>query len=218
MAVLGINQVWPPTGPVTVLETIPAYPYVNFQGDDEVGAFFTAYNLYAQGYVNWFNSLNLPIYTQAPVSGNLLNWVGQSIYGMIRPGIQSGQAVPRQGPVNTVVVNTLWVNGWQAGTSESFQLASDDYYRRALTWQFYKGDGKIFNPRWLKRRINRFLNGIDGKDVTNDTTFDISVQYTGYKQWTITLPTSPDSLVLQAMLENGALELPIQVSWTVNVV
>ena len=218
MSILGINQNWPPEEPVTVTATIPAYPYVNFQGDDNIAAFFTAYNIYAQGYVNWFNGLNFPIYTQAPVSGALLDWVGQSIYGMLRPGLQTGQPIRNQGPVNTVVVNTLVVNGWVAGTSESFQLASDDYYRRAMTWAFYKGDGKVFNPRWLKRRINRFLNGLNGTDVVNDETFAISVQFTGYKEWTITIPTSPAALAFQAFVQNGALELPIQSSWTVVLV
>lgn len=218
MSILGINQNWPPEGPTTVLKTIPAYPYVNFQGDDNISAFFTAYNTYAQGYVDWFNALNFPIYTQAPVSGTLLDWVGQSIYGMLRPGLQTGQTIRRQGPVNTVVVNGLVVNGYVAGTDESFQLASDDYYRRALTWAFYKGDGKVFNPRWLKRRINRFLNGPNGTDVVNDETFDISAQFTGYKEWTITIPTSPAALAFQAFVNNGALELPIQTNWTVTVV
>lgn len=218
MTILGVAQTWPPEGPVTVSKTIPAYLYVNYQDDDRVGAFFVAYNLIAQGYVDWFNALNFPIYTQAPVSGTLLDWVGQCVYGMLRPGIQSGQAVSQQGPVNTVVANSLWVNGWVSGTAEAFQLASDDYYRRALTWQFYKGDGKISNPRWLKRRINRFLTGLDGKDVTNDTTFNVSVDFTGYKEWEITLPDVPASHVFKAMVENGALELPIQISWTVTIV
>lgn len=217
MAILGINQNWPPSGPVTVQKTIPAYPYVNYQNDDNIAAFFTAYNLYAQAYVDWFNNLNFPIYTQFPVAGTLLDWVGQSIYGMLRPGLQTGQTVAEQGPINSFAVNGLEVNGWVAGTSQAYQLASDDYYRRALTWAFYKGDGKVFTPRWLKRRINRFLNGADGTDVLNDETFDISVSFTGYKEWTITLPNTPAALVFQAMVRNGTLELPIQTTWTVTI-
>lgn len=217
MAVLGINQNWPPTAPVTATLTIPAYVYVDFQGDDDIAAFFTAYNAYAQGYVDFFNNLNFPIYTKGLVAGPLLDWVGKSIYGILRPGIQTGQAVRRQGPVDTVVVNTLDVNGWVHGTEQAYKLASDDYYRRAITWAFYKGDGKVFTPRWLKRRVNRFLYGLDGADVVNDETFGISVQFTGYKEWTITIPNSPAALVFQSMVRNGALELPIQTTWTVDI-
>ena len=38
-----------------------------------------------------------------------------------------------------------------------------------MTWHLYKGDGKTFNTRWLKRRVMRFLTGAG--QYTDDVTF-----------------------------------------------
>ena len=53
----------------------------------------------------------------------------------------------------------------QGFVSWSFDPAvTDDVFKRILTWHFYKGDGKNFSVRWLKRRIWRFLQGANGTD------------------------------------------------------
>lgn len=213
--VQGVSTVWPPTGPTTVLNTIPAYPYVTYQLDDNVTAFFEAYNIYAQAYVDWFNNLNLSIYTKDPISGPLLDWVAVCIYGMIRPGLPTSIGSPNEGPVNTFSVNSLDVNGFRHGLPDTYTETTDDSFRRILTWAFYKGDGKVFTPRWLKRRINRFLTGLNGTDVPNDTTFDVSVFPTGFKAWTISLPTSTYSQIFKIGVEAGVLELPFQIVWSV---
>jgi hypothetical protein len=44
-----------------------------------------------------------------------------------------------------------------------------------LTWHFLKGDGKYFNIRWLKRRVARWLLGVDGTNPNIDQTYRISV-------------------------------------------
>ncbi len=54
---------------------------------------------------------------------------------------------------------------------------SDDILKRALTWHFYKGDGKYFDVRWLKRRIMRFLQGVNGTDQGTSTTYDVNVTF-----------------------------------------
>jgi hypothetical protein len=54
---------------------------------------------------------------------------------------------------------------------------SDDVFRRCITWNFYKGDGNTFNIRWLKRRIQRFLNGVNGTAPNIDNTYGISVSF-----------------------------------------
>lgn len=209
---------WPPDGPTTVLRTIPAYPYVQYQSDDHVSAFFDAYNIYAQAYLDWFNQLDLPIYTKAPVAGTLLDWVAQGLYGIARPALPTAQGYPGEGPVNTYIVNSLTVNGYRPGLPDTFTVTNDDFFRRIITWAFYKGDGKVFSPRWLKRRINRFLTGVDGKDVVNDTTFNVSVFPTGLKAWTIELANSTESSIFKAGVERGVIELPFQVTWTVTLV
>lgn len=216
--VTGVSVPWPPSGPTSVTKTIPAYAYVQYQDDDNITAFFEAYNLYAQAYLDWFNELNLPVYTKAPVEGALLDWVAAGLYGITRPGLPTSIGTPDQGPVNTFLVNSLEVNGFRAGLPDNYTATTDDTFRRIITWAFYKGDGKTFTPTWLKRRINRFLNGVNGTDVLNDTTYDISVYPTAFKQWTIELPTSTESMIFQSAVDTGALELPFQIIWTVTLI
>jgi len=213
----GTNTPWPVTGPTSIQNTIPAYLYVQYQNDDNVAAFFTAYNQFTQAYLNWFNALNLPIYTKDPVSNSLLDWVAEGIYGISRPGLPSSIGSRKLGPVNTVTVNQIPFNGFKAGTPSTYTATSDDTFRRIITWAFYKGDGKTFTPTWLKRRINRFLNGINGTDVVNDTQYNVSVYPTGFKMWTIHLATSTEASIFQAAVKTGVIELPFQITWTVTI-
>jgi hypothetical protein len=64
---------------------LKSYPYQQYQDDPNIVAFFDAYNSIAQGYMDYVLGLNLPIYTQ--LSGPLLDWVGQGLYGFQRPTI-----------------------------------------------------------------------------------------------------------------------------------
>ena len=206
------------TGITSVQEIIRAYPYVDFQNDDNITAFFDAYNIYAQAYLDWFNALNLPIYTQAPVSGPLLDWVAQSLYGISRPALPTSLGRPPEGPANTFTANSLPVNGYRPGVADNYNATSDDTFRRIITWAFYKGDGMTFNPRWLKRRINRFLSGLNGTNVPNDTTFDVAVAPTGFKQWDIALASSVEATIFKIAVESGVIELPLQIQWTVSLI
>src|ERR1017187_3053629 len=99
---------------------LPAYVYQQYQNDPNIVAFFNAYNEIAQGYMDYLLGLNLPIYTQ--LSGSLLDWVGQGLYGYPRPTISIlegavfgtgvfGQAIFGEGTINSA-------------------LASDDIYKR----------------------------------------------------------------------------------------
>lgn len=204
--------------PTSIQNIILAYPYVQYQYDDNITAFTVAYNIYAQAYLNWFNSLNFPIYTQAPVAGALLDWVATSIYGISRPGLPASSGTPSKGPVNTYAANQNVANGYIAGIADTFTATTDDTFRRIITWAFYKGDGKAVSPRWLKRRINRFLNGMNGTDIVNDTQYQISVAPTSFKHWTITLPTSPEAQIFKTAVSTGVLALPFQITWTVTLV
>lgn len=56
-------------------------------------------------------------------------------------------------------------------------LVNDDVYKRVVTWAFFKSDGKTFNIRWLKRRIMRFLAGVNGVDPGINQTYQISVTF-----------------------------------------
>ncbi len=141
--------------------TINSYLYQQYADDDDLQAFVAAYNSATQTYVDWFNSVGLPFYPG--LSGDLLTWVVQGIYGMPKPVIES-QGTPAVGTLNSEVLNVAALNTFTAPTSATYYTLSDDVFKRILSWNFYKGDGKRFCIRWLKRRVMRFLVGTDGLD------------------------------------------------------
>lgn len=171
-----IGGVQPALGaaPTTLQNVIKAYLYQEYSDDADLQAFFAAYNALAQAYLNWFNNVNLPIYTALTVFGALLDWVGQGLYGYARPVLPSGRAQV-EGPLNTYQFNTLQYNQRKLVGSPNYYATSDDVYRRCITWHFFKGDGKVFNVRWLKRRIMRFLAGANGVNYNVDQTYQVSV-------------------------------------------
>lgn len=173
----------------TLLEKlIPSYLYWQYRDDDNLQAFVDAQNQLAQQFITWFCNLNLPIYTRDPVSGALLDWVGEGLYGLPRPVLGSGTVRPARGPYNTWQFDSIRFNARdQKGTNFIAETVTDDIYRRALTWHFFKGDEKVFNVRWLKRRIMRFLTGINGTDPGIDQTYLISVSFGVCCQVNITL-------------------------------
>lgn len=163
--------------PVTQQVTIPSYLYQQYQDDSSLAAFVRAYNVLTQLYLDWLNAVNLPNYTASPaglVAGPLLDWVGEGLYGTPRPIFPSG-TVRLRGALNTYAFNTLALNTARRVANGQFYQTDDDIYRRVITWNFYKGDGHVFNIRWLKRRIMRFILGADGVDFNVDTTYRISV-------------------------------------------
>ncbi len=60
---------------VPVEKIIPSYPFVQYRDDPNIVAFFEAYNDMAQEYLDELNSLNLPYWPSASLSGKLLDWV-----------------------------------------------------------------------------------------------------------------------------------------------
>lgn len=205
----------PPQGPTLTQNIIPSYLYVQYNDDNDLQAMVAAYNAYTQAYLDYLNNLNLPIYTTDPVSGLLLDWVGTNLYGYPRPALPQYGRGPI-GPLNTWTPNEIVLNGWIPGEGTSYNATTDDIYRRCLTWHFYKGDGKQMSIRWLKRRIERFLNGINGTDTDVAATYDVSVTFPSPQHCTITLPTSSTSKIFQAAIQGGLLETPFQIEFTVD--
>jgi hypothetical protein len=188
---------FPPPGVTGLTDVIPSYLYQEYSDDDDLQEFVTAQNEMQQDYVDTFNALDLPIYPGPIVSGKLLDWVGQGLYGMARPAIGSG--VPLQiGPLNTwgcnmpghamaVIHEYFQYEDWLPSINGLAQLSvgdvvvtDDDTYRRILTWHFYKGDGNYFSTRWLKRRVWRFcydMNGIPNDIVVDPLSQDFEYKY-----------------------------------------
>lgn len=169
-----IPSTFPPDGPSGLTETIPSYLYEEYNDDEDLLAFVAAYNIVAQEYTDWFNSLQLPIYTVQ--SGTLLDWVAEGIYGIERPSLSSGLSL-FLGPFNTYDLNGLEFNGQKIVGPSDITVTSDDIFKRIITWNEFRGDGNLFNARWLKRRIVRFLYGTDGVDPDLPTTYQISVSF-----------------------------------------
>jgi hypothetical protein len=213
---------FPPTGPTTLQNILPAYVYAQYSDDDNIQAFNAAFNGLAQVYLNWFNTVNLPVYTVSQTKGALLDWVAQGIYGLSRPALPYG-FVEGIGPLGTWELGT-WVLGTftNIGTVSEF-TTSDDTFKRILTWYFYKGDGQQYSTLWLKRRVMRFLTGARGQAVDIDNTYPISVTYTGNGAAVITITlggviTQGIANVFSAAVQSGAIPLPFQMSFTVSVV
>jgi len=200
----------------TLQKTIPAYLYQQYFDDDDLQAFVGAYNTITQKYINTFNQLNLPIYTG--LSGDLLDWVGKGVYGYPRPTF-GGIADFTVGPLNTYGPNyEVPLNSQYVVAGAPPPVTTDDIYKRLLTWHFYKGDGKVFNIPWLKRRIKRFLTGTNGTAPTIQNTYDIGLVLTGSKSCSISIPNTLSGGYLKSAIENGSAELPFQYTFNISLV
>jgi hypothetical protein len=182
-----ITGAFPPTGPSGLTSTLPSYLYKEYEDDDSLQAFVISYNALAQEFADWFNSINLPIYTQPQIYGLLLDWVAAGIYGLTRPVLSSGR--PKVvGPYNTVFYNQRGAafNVVEKVGALNVAVTSDDVFKRIITWHFYKGDGKYLSTRWLKRRVARFLFGASGTDYEGNT-YQISVSFGDDEELNITI-------------------------------
>jgi hypothetical protein len=172
-----IPSTFPPLGPSGLTRAIPAYLYQEYSDDDDLQAFFAAYNQIQQNYVDTFNALNLPIYTGDIIYGPLLDWVAEGLYGIRRPWISSGKSA-QIGPLNTMFFNQpLVIDGFEQSLIGPIALANDDVFKRVITWHYQKGDGKYCSVRWMKRRVMRFLIGKNGTSPPIDQTNQISIAF-----------------------------------------
>jgi hypothetical protein len=167
---------FPPGGPTGRMTTIPSYLYQEYSMDDDLQAFVASQNSMQNDIVDTFNGLNLPNYTQYPISGALLDWVAAGLYGMLRPSLSSG-IFKVLGPYNTTEYNTLVYNGYEKLYPDQIVTTDDDIFRRILTWHISKGEGKNFSIQWLKKRIMKFLIGENGKNPNIDQTYQISITF-----------------------------------------
>ena len=212
-----------------IVKQIQAYLYFQYQYDANLQSMVDAYNVITQDYLDWFNAINLPIYTA--LSGHMLDWVGQGVYGVLRPTLFVGNSssiigqiasVSNHGETATPNVGDGISITKTFGNISSFAVP-DGIYQKILTWQFYKGDGFVFSIPWLKRRISRFLYGLSGRDVSAPWTPDISVIFTESTPKpvctiTITNAPQPASYFLGACIDNNILALPFRFSYIVDIV
>ncbi|WP_213239647.1 hypothetical protein [Citrobacter braakii] len=200
-----------------VSQIIPSYPFVQYRDDPNVVAFFQVYNEMAQEYLDEINSLSIPYWPSPALSGKLLDWVVEGIYGESRPLLKVSLDAIAKGAYNTIDYNTIPYAGLKNYIPGATTYVVDDYFKRILTWNFYKGDGVQFNIDWLKRRIARFLRGPNGIDPPVTDTFDISV-IPNNGVFAILLPNSNDSVgqFLKDAIEQRIVKLPFMYSFTVD--
>lgn len=212
---------FPPDGPVTFQKVIPSYLYKQYEDDDDLQTFVASQNYLAQKWLDDFNSLSLPVWSA--LSGDLLDWVGRGLYGIRRPILSYQKPAPigaGSGPYATMPYNALPYAGGRlhpANTNPvSYLPVTDDIYKRILTWHLYRGDGFQFSTRWLKRRVHRFINGLNGYLPTEDNTYDVSVTTTGAAAVTITVTANEIGTAFQYAVIDGVLALPFQITFTVE--
>lgn len=159
-------------------DIIRSYLYTQYNDDDNIRAFVTAYNAMAKNIYDWMRSANLPIFVGGYNAGDQLRWIARGIYGVKPPVLVSGRQLVI-GAFNTFTFNTVPFNTRKVINQSEQVVVSDDLFKRIMTWNFYKGDGFYFTIPWLKRRIMRFLTGVNGVDVVNDQHWSISVLFSG---------------------------------------
>jgi len=221
---------------------VPAYLYQQYADDADLQSFFSGFNATSQGYVDWFNQTPLSVYTNASINGPLLDWIGQGLYGISRP-VVSTLTSTTAGEVNGAAINTLAINRHFIRRSGTVSVASDDIYKRVLTWHAYIGDGRQMSAQWLRRRVARFIYGADGSDIPVDYLSLISINQPilpsvgappavpinttaidvrkprnqrALHAIQITVPNNAIGQTFQVLMREGYLALPFQVRFTVT--
>ncbi|WP_321913591.1 hypothetical protein [Paraburkholderia sp. J11-2] len=193
-------------------QCIPSYLYWEYSDDQDLQAFVTSFNSITQGYTDWFNNTPLGLYTSPNVTGPLLDWIGNGVYGIPRPVLSNQTSFVTAG-YNSIPYNTMApYDGSSFTSSGASSLASDDIYKRMMTWNLYRGDGQMFTMGWLKNRVNRFINGANGSDyeVLNDPP---SISVSGN---TFTITSFDDSVftALQELVNARLVSVPFQYNFS----
>ncbi len=192
----------------------PMYLYQKYSDDDNLQAFVASFNAIAQNYLDWFSGssdiLGLGVYTSSLMTGPLLDWLAKSVYGIARPQLSLASA--GGGAYDTVPWDTT---AW--GTQNiTYQGINDDFYKRVLTWYLYRGDGRQASVMWLRRRVARFLYGVNGSDIDVGLTQNINITMVSGAV-TITIPNVYASTALRDLTLRNLLPLPFQLTYTVNI-
>ena len=193
---------------MTTTDIIKSYPYVQFADDENITAWFDAYNTYAQQYLDWFNNTPLAVYTRSEISGALLDWVANGVYGCYRTPMAFGNS-RSIGPLNTYTPNYIPFNPVKELSDVTSFTMTDNIFKRVITWNFYKGDGVQISIPWLKKRIARFI-GLNFMDisVTVGASKSVMVKVTGADSETLSY--------LQSIMQLSLVNLPIGYTFTVE--
>lgn len=202
--------------PIPLQTVVPAYPYTQYADDANIVAFFYAYNVLSQQYLDWFNNTPMALYTSPNITGPLLDWVLTGIYGIARPVFSTLATTYIANAVDELPINTLAINQAYSVSSGSAVVANDDYYKRTATWFLWMGDGRAFNFMVLRKRVARFLYGQNGSDVELSYAQNVSIEVgSNPNDITITIPPGTSSSYFEEAINTGVLTLPFQLVPTV---
>jgi hypothetical protein len=199
---------------------LPSYLYQQYSDDPDLQAFVASFNAIAQSYLDWFNDTPLAVYTSPNVNGPLLDWIGQGIYGISRPVFSSETTSFVAGlnaPLFALNAPVIPLNGSQFSQSGTATVATDDFYKRTITWCTYIGNGRYFNLQVLRMKIARFLFGVNGTDVTVSQSQVVSIVLSAAESIAITIPPSTAATFFKQALAQGTLPLPFQLTATVTI-
>lgn len=210
------------TPPAPLASIIPSYLYQQYADDPSLQAFRDAYNSLSQLYLDWFNQTPLGLYTANTITGALLDWVGQGVYGIPRPIFSTLSTRYLTDSLNELPTNRIATDGSEHQSSGTAAVANDDFYKRAITWATYLGDGRVCSVNAIRKRIARFLYGINGGDITLSQAqkVSIAVATSPSVHYVITIPSAanPAASYFQEGFNSGVLAFPFQLSATVNIV
>jgi hypothetical protein len=201
--------------PPPLATVIPSYAYQEYSDDINIQAFIASFNTLAQSYLDWFNGNPLGVYVNPNIAGLLLDWCATGIYGIPRPVLSSLSTKYIAG-LNSAPLNARALDGntyLQSGTATN---ASDDVYKRVLTWWLYRGDGQQFSIGWLRRRVARFIYGANGTDISLNYLQNIGITVSS-GTYTINVPSGASSQYFQQCAANGVLALPFQNTFSIVV-
>ncbi|MEA7465430.1 hypothetical protein ONK18_22070, partial [Salmonella enterica subsp. enterica serovar Lubbock] len=164
-------------------------------------------------------NLNLPCWTSPAITGELLDWIAAGIYGESRPLLQISEDAIARGAYNTIEYNNVAYAKLRNYVPGSASYVPDDYFKRILTWNFYKGDGSHFCINWFKRRLARFIHGANGIDPPVQSTFDISVM-PDKGIFFVSIPDYGDGVghFLKDAIDQSLVKLPFIYTYSVTVV
>jgi hypothetical protein len=230
-------------------QTFQLTPYWQYQDDQDIQALFAAINQVIADHFAWMQNLNLPIWIGTNLTGALLDWIANGLYGQSRPLLSSDTRRMR-GLYNSINYNQYPYKKLKFIDSQTYYATSDDIFKRVLTWNMYVGDGFRVTPAWVKRRVKRFLNGTNGTDISQSSHYQISLTFAGttatitlyngirtvtkfmgyncipfntlgYNKLNSTLMTGTSiqyAQIFQSAVASGALNLPFEYNWTVNII
>ncbi|MGC9216164.1 hypothetical protein, partial [Acidithiobacillus sp.] len=168
---------------VPLQTVIPAYLYDQYNDDETLQAFIDAFNAMGQGYLDWYLNTPLAVYTSDAIVGPLLDVTAMNIYGLTRP-VVSSLSIHESGFYGDDGYGFGSAYGMasvdETGTAYA---ATDDVFKRVMTWILWRGfDGMQMSIEWMKKRIARFLYGVNGSDVPVSDTNNISIVPSMYMQ------------------------------------